>query len=47
MFEYFKPGEMVSEVTVGSQLWVSLYAKKFKASLQGLVQNYFLCLVFC
>jgi hypothetical protein len=30
MFEYLKPGEMMSEITVGSQLWVSLYAKNLK-----------------
>jgi len=30
MFEYFKPEEMVSEINVGSQLWVSVYAKNLK-----------------
>jgi len=30
MFEDLKPGEMVSEINVGSQLWASMYAKNLK-----------------
>jgi len=30
MFEYLKLGEMMSEINVGSQLWVSMYAKNLK-----------------
>jgi hypothetical protein len=30
MIECLKPGEMVKEINVGSQLWVSMYGKHLK-----------------